>query len=120
MDVIRLNKMLFYGYHGVSDSEKELGGKFEVDLEMYRSLEKPGESDNLSDTIDYEAAYKVVDLCMHNKKYFLIEALAETICKTLLNKFFINRVKVRVRKPNAPVKGVLEFVEVELDRGKNS
>ena len=27
MDVIRLEKMLFYGYHGVADSEKELGGK---------------------------------------------------------------------------------------------
>ena len=120
MDVIRLNKMLFYGYHGVSDSEKELGGKFEVDLEMYLSLQKPGVSDSLSDTIDYEDAYKVVDKCMHNKKYFLIEALAESICKTLLKKFFIDRVKIKVRKPNAPVKGVLDFVEVELERGKNS
>ena len=38
MGVIRLKNMLFYGYHGVNESEKELGGKFEVDLELYNDL----------------------------------------------------------------------------------
>ena len=38
MGVIRLKNMLFYGYHGVNESEKELGGKFEVDLELSTSL----------------------------------------------------------------------------------
>jgi len=41
MGVIRLKNMLFYGYHGVNESEKELGGKFEVDLELSTSLKKP-------------------------------------------------------------------------------
>ncbi len=116
MDVIRLENMLFYGYHGVSDSEKELGGKFEVDLELFCSLKNAGSSDSLKDTIDYEAVYKIVDTFTHQNKYFLIEALAENISATLLKEFPLERVIVRVRKPNAPVKGVLDFVEVELDR----
>lgn len=119
MDVIRLENMLFYGYHGVSKLEKELGGKFEVDLELFCPLNKPGRSDRLEDTLDYEAVYKIVDVCTHQRKYYLIEALAENISKTLLNKFPIERVIVRVRKPNAPVKGVLDYVEVELDRSRN-
>ena len=116
MDVIRLKNMLFYGYHGVSDSEKELGGKFEVDLELFYSLKNAGNSDLLKDTIDYEAVYKIVDACSHQNKYYLIEALAEAISDTLLKEFPIERVIIRVRKPNAPVKGVLDYVEVELDR----
>ena len=71
MDVIRLENMQFYGYHGVSEMERELGGKFEVDLEMFFSLKKAGKSDCIEDTLDYEAAYKLVQSCVVQKKYFL-------------------------------------------------
>ena len=116
MDVIRLEKMQFYGYHGVSELEKALGGKFEVDLEMFFPLQKSGKSDRIEDTLDYEAAYKLVQSCVGQKKYFLLEALAETIIETCMKTFPVHRIIVRVRKPNAPVKGVLEHVEVECDR----
>ena len=52
MGVIRLKNMLFYGYHGVKKSEKELGGKFEVDLELSTSLKNSGLSDDLHDTVE--------------------------------------------------------------------
>ena len=119
MDVIRLEKMQFYGYHGVSELEKELGGKFEVDLEMFFPLQKSGKSDRIEDTLDYEAAYKLVQSCVRQEKYFLLEALAETIVETCMKTFPIHRIVVRVRKPNAPVKGVLEYVEVECDRSRS-
>ena len=116
MDVIRLENMQFYGYHGVSELEKELGGKFEVDLEMFFPLQKSGKSDRIEDTLDYEAAYRLVQFSVGQKKYFLLEALAETIIETCMKTFPVHRIVVRVRKPNAPVKGVLEHVEVECDR----
>ena len=83
MDVIRLEKMQFYGYHGVSESERELGGKFEVDLEMFFPLQKAGKSDRLEDTLDYEAAYNLVQSCVVQKKYFLLETLAESIIEAI-------------------------------------
>ena len=119
MDVIRLEKMQFYGYHGVSELEKALGGKFEVDLEMFFPLQKSGKSDRIEDTLDYEAAYKLVQSCVEQKKYFLLEALAETIIETCMKTFPVHRIVVRVRKPNAPVKGILEHVEVECDRSRS-
>lgn len=119
MDVIRLKNMLFYGYHGVNESEKELGGKFEVDLELSTSLKKPGLSDDLHDTVDYEAVYKMVNNCVESKRYFLLEALAEDISRSVINKYDIDAVIVRVRKPNAPVSGVIDTVEVELKRKKS-
>ena len=118
MDVIRLKNMVFYGYHGVHESEKTLGGKFEVDLELYKDLSQAGQSDNLKDTLDYEKIYKTVNNCTKNNKFYLIEKLAERIAKSVLQKYKTDKVIVRVRKPNAPVKGVLDTVEVELKRQK--
>jgi len=118
MDVIRLKNMVFYGYHGVSDSEKSLGGKFEVDVELYKDLKTAGQSDNLNDTLNYEKVYKIVNDCTRNNKFYLIETLAERIANTVVGQFLAHKVVVRVRKPHAPVKGVLDTVEVEIERAK--
>ena len=76
--------MQFYGYHGVHDSEKELGGKFEVDLELRTSLKKSIASDDLADTIDYQAVYEIVSNSLEKNKFYLLEALAGHIAKSLL------------------------------------
>ena len=118
MDIIRLKNMQFYGFHGVSESEKHLGGRFEVDLEMELPLKKSCDSDDLNDTVDYEKIYKIVDSCIKKDKFYLIEALANSIAVDVLDNFPINSLLVRVRKPHAPVKGVLDTIEVELERKK--
>ena len=118
MDTIRLKNMQFYGFHGVDKSEKHLGGRFEVDVEMQLSLTKSCDSDDLNDTVNYERIYKTVNTCVSKDKFYLIEALANSIAKDILINYPINSIKVRVRKPHAPVKGVLDTVEVELNRSK--
>ncbi len=118
MDTIRLKNMQFYGFHGVDKSEKHLGGRFEVDVEMQLSLTKSCDSDDLNDTVNYERIYKTVNTCVSKDKFYLIEALASSIAKDILINYPINSIKVRVRKPHAPVKGVLDTVEVELNRSK--
>ena len=114
MGTIRLKNMQFYGFHGVNESEKHLGGRFEVDVEMQLSLTKSCNSDELHDTINYAQIYKTVNTCVKKD----IEALANSIAKGILINFPINSILVRVRKPHAPVKGVLDTVEVELKRTK--
>tara|TARA_B100001123_G_scaffold185168_1_gene211993 strand:+ start:201 stop:569 length:369 start_codon:yes stop_codon:yes gene_type:complete len=118
MGTIRLKNMQFYGFHGVDKSEKHLGGRFEVDVEMKLSLKKSCNSDELDDTVNYEKIYKTVDTCVNKDKFYLIEALASSIAKDILINFPINSILVRVRKPHAPVKGVLDTIEVELNRSK--
>ena len=118
MDVIRLKNMVFYGYHGVSESEKSLGGKFEVDLDLYKDLQIAGQSDDLNETLNYEKIYKTVQNCTKRNKYYLIEKLADRIAQSVLRKYKTDKVIVRVRKPHAPVKGVLDTVEVEIVRTK--
>ncbi|MDP6500229.1 MAG: dihydroneopterin aldolase [Candidatus Marinimicrobia bacterium] len=120
MGIIRLKNMQFYGYHGVSESEKHLGGKFEVDVEMKTDFQKAFASDNLEATIDYEAVYKTVDNCVKNDNYYLIESLADSIAKQILVRFSVSEITVRVRKPHAPINGVLDTVEVEISRKKEN
>ena len=64
MGIIRLKNMQFYGFHGVHESEKELGGRFEVDVELNLSLNSSCLSDDLHDTIDYESVYKIIENCI--------------------------------------------------------
>ena len=118
MGTIQLKNMQFYGFHGVDESEKHLGGRFEVDVEMQLSLAKACNSDELNDTVNYEKIYKTVNDCVSKDKFYLIEALANSIAKDILINYPINSIQVRVRKPHAPVKGVLDTVEVELKRTK--
>jgi dihydroneopterin aldolase len=114
-DIIRIRNASFYAYHGVASDEQNLGGKFEVDIEIASDLSDARESDSLKRTVDYEAVYSFVHKTVIGKKYYLLEALANTIAMGLLNEFLpIQSVKVTVRKPHPPVKGVIDYVEVEV------
>ncbi len=118
MGIIRLKNMQFYGYHGVSESEKHLGGKFEVDVELKMDLIEAIATDSLESTIDYEAVYKTVDNCVKNDTYYLIESLADSIAREILSRFSVSEINVRVRKPHAPINGMLDTVEVEVSHKK--
>ena len=116
-DVIRLHNAVFYAYHGVLSDEQTLGGKFEVDVDLHCDLARGARADNLRQTVNYERVYESINQLVLGKKYYLIEALAETIADGLLKGFKkITKVVVRVRKPSAPVKGVIDYVEVEIAR----
>jgi dihydroneopterin aldolase len=115
-DIIRLHNAVFYAYHGVLSDEQNLGGKFEVDVELHCDLSRGARSDHLSETVDYERVYDCVKGLVLGKKYFLLEALGNTIAQGILKNFKrVEKVVVRVRKPGAPVKGVIDYVEVEIE-----
>ena len=118
-DIIRIRNASFYAYHGAVTDEQNLGGKFEVDIDIHSDLSAAKLSDSLKDTIDYESIYSLVQNIVTAKKYYLLEVLANNIAGGLLQNFrLIDSVAVRVRKPHPPVKGVVDNVEIEvfLDR----
>lgn len=119
LDVIRIKNAVFYAYHGVLSDEQNLGGRFEIDVDLHTNLKKGAMSDHLRDTVDYEKVYDCVRSSVLGKKYFLLEALGSAIIQGLFGRFKqVKRVTVRVRKPNAPVKGVIDTVEVEMTRSR--
>ncbi|MDZ7359729.1 MAG: dihydroneopterin aldolase [candidate division KSB1 bacterium] len=118
-DHIRLNKMVFRGYHGVWDEERQIGQRFEVDVEFVVDVNAAAKSDNIKDTIDFYKVYQVVENIVAQKSFKLVETLAETIAAALLQKFSASELRLRVRKPNSPVPGISDGIEVEIVRRKN-
>lgn len=114
-DIIRIKNASFYAYHGVERDEQNLGGKFEVDVEIQSDLSAAFSTDRLKSTINYEAVYAIVEKTVTEKKYYLLEALAVRIARNVLNEFApADQVTVRVRKPHPRIKGVADYVEVEI------
>ena len=116
-DLIILEAMQFYAYHGGSTEERSLGQPFQVDLEAELDLRPAGRSDNRDDTVSYTHLYRVVREEMEEAPRNLLEALAEDIAGRCLDRFALKAVKVRVKKTRPPVKGaVLAGAAVEVHR----
>ena len=119
VDKIRLEGMVFYGFHGVNPAEQESGQRFVVDLEVRRDLQVAGASDDPADTINYSQFYRLVKEVVEGPSRKLLENLAETIAEGVLDGFDVDDVTVRVKKPEAPIKGsVLSYAGVEIFRDR--
>jgi dihydroneopterin aldolase len=117
-DEILLEGMRFYAYHGVNPEERALGQRFVVDVVLAVGLRRPGQSDDLADTVSYSAVYKVVRGIVEGEPRNLIEAVAEEIAAAILMGFRqVARVTVTVRKPEVPMKGsLLDAAGVRITR----
>ncbi|MDA1188888.1 MAG: dihydroneopterin aldolase [Chloroflexi bacterium] len=119
-DKILLEGMRFYGYHGVSPAERELGQRFEVDVEASADLSTPGRSDKLQDAIDYSKLFAAVKDIVEGPPRTLLESLAEAIAVRVLADFAVTAIRVRVRKPNVPIReAVIGSAGVEIFREKH-
>jgi len=115
LNIIRIKNAAFYAYHGAGEEEQNLGGKFEIDIDLYCDLLPAAEADSLKKTVDYEKVYAYVSNIIHSRKNYLIETLAHTIAQGVIKEFFnVEMVTIRVRKPHPQVKGVVDYVEVEM------
>lgn len=115
-DYLRLNKMVFRGYHGVWDEERQVGQRFEVDVEFVFDITPAAQSDNIKDTIDLYKVYQIVETIVTKKSFKLVETLAETIAAALLRKYPVTELRVNLRKPNSPVPGICDGIEVQIVR----
>ncbi|MGG6439957.1 dihydroneopterin aldolase [Saccharococcus caldoxylosilyticus] len=119
MDKIYLQRMEFYGYHGVLPEENALGQRFVVDVTLETNLQRAGKSDRLEDTINYAEVYNMCRQIVEKRKFALIEAVAEAIAGQILSSFpTVIRCTVKVTKPNPPIPGHYESVAVEIVRGR--
>ena len=119
-DKILLKGMEFYAYHGVNESEKVKGQRFIVDVEMSADLSRASETDDLEDTIDYSRVFRLVKEIVEGPSRDLIEAVAGEIARRALEDFAVEQIRVRVSKPDVPLKGAkLKGAAVEIVRGRD-
>lgn len=117
MDRIFLEKMEFYGYHGVFPEENRLGQRFVVDLTIDVDLEPAGKSDNLEDSVNYGELYELCRAIVEGERYKLVETIAERIAEDVLAVYQkVGSCTVKVYKPDPPIPGHYKAVAVQIQR----
>jgi 7,8-dihydroneopterin aldolase/epimerase/oxygenase len=105
-----------HGFHGVNEDERRDGQRFLFDL----WLEVPdaaAQSDRIEDAVDYRDVAATVREVNDWQQFHLLEALATAVADAIVERFPVERVKVRVRKPDArPAALTVEHVAVTVER----
>lgn len=118
MDIIRIDNLEVYAYHGVYDEEKEKGQYFYVNAELYTNTRKAGMNDDLDASTNYGTVCDFIHDFMTKHTYDLIETVAEQLAQALLLEFkLVKSVLLEIRKPHAPIEKEFESVSVEIERG---
>ena len=119
LDRIALSGMKFYGYHGCLNEEREQGQDFYVDVTLSLSLHSAGKSDELKNTVNYAAVFEIVKSIVEGQSYHLIEAVAERIADTVLERYpEVRTIEVTVHKPSAPLPGNFQDAAVTIRRAQ--
>ena len=83
MDIIRIEQLEIFAYHGCNEEEKRDGQKFYVDANLYTDVMTPGLSDDLEDTVNYAKACKFINKFLTENRFDLIEADNKGIIKRI-------------------------------------
>ena len=111
MILLELHGLEVFGYHGVLDEEKRDGQMFFYDLEL--EVDDGALSDRIEDAVDYRLVVDVVRE-VSDRRFDLIEALADAVADALVERFPVGRVSVRVRK--RPTGLPLEYSAATVER----
>jgi 7,8-dihydroneopterin aldolase/epimerase/oxygenase len=115
MYVIHMKNCAFFARHGVYEEEERMGQRFYVDAKLSIDPGNSLENDSIEGTVDYGKAFQTIEKIITGERRFLIEALALQVARKLIATFpQIKIAEITVRKPNAPVPGVLDYVEVTV------
>ena len=88
------------------------------DLELYGDFSRAGRTDDLNDAVDYTAVERCVKDYAAMTSFYLLERLAYACGEKLLAQFpLLDRVTLKIRKPDAPVES--DSVELEVTLGRN-
>ena len=116
MDIIRLDNIDLFAYHGVAPEEREAGQQFTLEVELYTDITDAGRSDDLAATLDYAAAYSIVADTFCAKPYHLLERAAWRVLEELFKALPVDEIGIRVRKVAPPIDGFTGGAEIELLR----
>ncbi|RKU33754.1 dihydroneopterin aldolase, partial [Candidatus Poribacteria bacterium] len=102
------------------EAERQLGQKYEIDLELMTDLATAGKTDDLTYTIDYAQVVQLAIEIGTQGSFQLFEALAEAIAESIFAQFQIEEVRIAVKKLSPPIAPTLTYAGVEIHRKRKS
>jgi 7,8-dihydroneopterin aldolase/epimerase/oxygenase len=113
---VELRGLSIYTHHGVTEAEREVGQRLEIDVSFDVPHCDALLTDRLEDTVDYAAVSDLVALAATERSYKTLERLCHVICERLSESLGCESVTVRAAKPEPPIPLAMEEVAVEVTR----
>jgi dihydroneopterin aldolase len=113
---ITLSGIRAYGRHGVFPHERESAAPFDLVVSIEADLSAAAASDQLADTIDYDALHRRLVSIVAETSFALLERLAGALIDAVLDDPRVLSVEVTIAKP-----GILDGATpaVTLSRRRN-
>ena len=115
-DQITLTGLRVFGYHGVYDEERRVGQDFVVDVTLRLDTRPAAASDDVADTVHYGEMAEQIAAIVGGEPVNLLETLAARISDHLLSIDLVERARVTVHKPDAPIPLSFADVAVTIER----
>jgi dihydroneopterin aldolase len=113
--VVELAGLEIPGRHGVEDWERKQDQPFVYHLEL--ELAEPA-NDRIEDTVDYREVVELVRAVSESRQFQLLESIAAAVADALLDRFQLERVRVRVRKPQVQLGVPVEHTAASVERSR--
>ena len=116
---VELRGLSIYTHHGVSEAEREVGQRLEIDV----SFDVPDcdavLTDRVEDTIDYGDVTDIVALAATERSFRTLERLCHVIAERLVERYGCETIRVRAAKPEPPLPLAIEAAAVEVVRSRH-
>ncbi|HEY2474680.1 MAG TPA: dihydroneopterin aldolase [Candidatus Cybelea sp.] len=99
MDRITLRGVRAFGRHGWAPGERERPQPFEIDLTIETDLQAAQRSDDLAQTIDYDALSRRIVGIVESTSYALLERLAGEVLAAVFEDRRIAHASLTIAKP---------------------
>jgi 7,8-dihydroneopterin aldolase/epimerase/oxygenase len=97
---VELEGLEVFGRHGALEEERRAGQTYLFDIRL--EVSDAALSDRLEDAVDYREVAECARAVSDARQFTLIEALVAAVADALVERFVVERVRVRVRKPAPP------------------
>jgi dihydroneopterin aldolase len=102
------------GRHGVGEEERAQPQPFVYDL--WLEVDDAATGDRLEDTVDYRDVVRCVRELSDSREFQLLEAMAAAVADRLVERFPVDGVRVRVRKPAVRLEAPVEWTAATVER----
>ena len=114
MDVIELQDIVVLAKHGANPGEREREQRFILDVRLELDLDAAARSDDLEQTVNYDALHQSIVTIVRERSYVLMEKVAGAVIDEIFRDPRVARAQVRIGKPKL-LDGCTPFVTLRRE-----
>ncbi|MCJ8144290.1 dihydroneopterin aldolase [Ancylobacter sp. A5.8] len=118
-DRIFIRGVELHAYHGLHEEEARLGQRFVIDVDWWLDTTPAATRDDYTATVGYEKVFELVHQVSSGRRFHMLEAFAQAIASAVLERHArVEKVRVEIHKPSAPIAGIFRDAGVEIVRSR--